>query len=109
MSQVVLSQAGPLPIKTTVMWPSSETVMVALSGSAWSPSANSTVSVKLSIHATTIGTVQMYANVNGTHMAFPTGFFAVNGEIGETTLEITANNATTLTDLNDTFTVALIF
>ena len=109
MFPVIINQAGPLPIKVTVDWPSSGAVMVAVSGSAWTQSPNTTLAVQVSVHATTLGTMQQVANPAGTHLAFPTAFFSVNGEIGSTTFTLTAANATTVTDQNDHFTVALIY
>jgi hypothetical protein len=109
MSQVVINQAGPLPITMKLSWPSTETVLVAVSGSAWSQKPNSMMAVKLTIHSTTIGTLQLFANAAGTHLAFPTAFFAVNGEFGETSIVLTAVDGNTLTDQNDHFTVALIY
>ncbi len=109
MFPVIINQAGPLPITVNVDWPSSGSVMVAVSGSAFTNNPNTTLAVKVTVHSTTLGTVQHYANPAGTHLAFPTAFFAVNGEIGPTTFTLTAANATTITDQNDHFTVALIY
>ena len=49
MDPVVLHQAGPLPIKTTVRWPSSNRVTVAVSGSARAQSPNTMVAVNVTI------------------------------------------------------------
>jgi hypothetical protein len=109
MSQVIINQAGPLPIKAPVSWPSDRTVLVSVSGSAFTQQPNTRLGVTLSIHSTTIGMLQLFANSAGTHMVLPAGFYAVDGEFGETSIVLSAVNGTTLTDKNDLFTVALIY
>jgi hypothetical protein len=109
MSKVVINQAGPLPITVPVSWPSDRAVLVSVSGSAFTQQAGSQLAVKLSIHSTGMGTLQLTANAAGTHMVLPTGFFDVNGVIGGADIVLSAANGTTLTDKNDLFTVALIY
>jgi hypothetical protein len=109
MSQVIINQVGPLPIKAPVSWPSDRAVLVSVSGSAFTQQPNTPLVVTLTIHSTGIGTLRLFANSAGTHMVLPAGFFAVNGAFGDTSIELTAANGTTLTDKNDLFTVALIY
>ena len=109
MSQVIINQVGPLPISVPATWPSDRTVLVAVSGSAFTQQANTPLAVKLSIHSTGIGTLQLFANSAGTHMVLPAGFFSVSGVIGGATVTLSAANGSTLTDKNDLFTVALIY
>lgn len=110
MSQVIINQAGPLPISAPVSWPSDRAVLVSVSGSAFTQQANTALAVKLSIHGTSIGMpLRLWANAAGTHMVLPAGFFDVNGSFGETSIVLSAANGTTLTDKNDLFTVALIY
>ena len=107
-SPIIIDQAGPLPIKTTVEWPSTNTVIVAVSGSAFAQNAATMLTVKLSINDTT-ETVQVFANQASTHLALPTGFFARNGQFGQVAVGLSAGDGNTLTDQNDHFQVALIY
>ena len=107
-SPVIIDQAGPLPIKTTVKWPSTNTVVVAVSGSAYAQKPGTLLTVKLTIHNTT-ETIQVYANQASTHMALPTGFFAIDGEYGQFDITLSAGDGNTFTDQNDHFQVALIY
>lgn len=66
MSQVIINQAGPLPISTRIDWPSDRTVLVSVSGSAYSQQPNTPLAVKVSIHGTTVGTLRLFANAAGT-------------------------------------------
>jgi len=110
MSQVIINKVGPLPITVPVAWPSDRPVMVSVSGSAFTKQPGTQLAVKLSIHSTGIGTVQLMANQAGPHMVLPAGFFDVaSGVIGGADVTLSAANGTTLTDANDLFTVALIY
>jgi hypothetical protein len=108
MFPVIIDQAGPLPIKTSVKWPSSNTIVVAVSGSAYAQKPGTMLTVKLTIHDTT-ETIQVYANQASTHMALPTGFFARDGEYGQVDVTLSAADGNTFTDQNDHFQVALIY
>jgi len=109
MEPVVLHQAGPLPIKTTVRWPSSNLVTVAVSGSAWARNPNTMVAVDVTISSEKIGTLQIFANKAQVHLALPDAFIATQGIFGEFALTLTAANGNTITDENDIFTVALLY
>ena len=109
MSQVIINQVGPLPIKAPVSWPSDRPVLVSVSGSAFTQQPNTPLAVTLSIHNTTIGVLRLFANAAGTHMVLPAGFFDVSGGFGETSIVLSAGNGATLADKNDLFTVALIY
>ncbi|MDB4951131.1 MAG: hypothetical protein JWM27_3780 [Gemmatimonadetes bacterium] len=109
MSQVVIRQAGPLPVKTSFMWPSSESIIVAVSGSAWTQKPNTLLTLQVQVDGKVLGTIQQLAGTAVTHLALPTGFFAVQRQISQAVLTLTAGNDTTIADGNDQFTVALIF
>lgn len=106
---VIIDQAGPLPISTTVQWPSSNRVIIAVSGSAFAPGPGTMLRVKVHVKDTLVGTMQIFANQASTHLAFPTAFSAVFGEYGQFTLRLDAADGNTLTDANDRFRVALLY
>lgn len=107
-SPVIINQTGPLPIKTTVQWPSTGTVIVAVSGSAYAQKPGTMLGVNVTV-ADSSDTIQVYANQSGTHLAIPTGFFPRNGLYGQVTVTLAATDGNTATDVNDHFTVALIY
>lgn len=110
MNPVIINQqAGPLPIQVTIPWPSTSTVVVAASGSAWTQRAGTTLAVNVTIGDVVIATMKLFANQVGTHMALPTTFTAIPGKYGNVTVTLTAANNTTITDQNDYFTVALLY
>ena len=109
MSMKVISQAGPLPIQAEITWPSSEPVVVAVSGSAWTKTPNSMLMVQVSVNEKPIGVLQLFANPASTHLCLPAGFFVTQQPIADSVVSLTAGNGTTATDGNDNFTVTLIF
>lgn len=108
LNPVIIDQAGPLPISATVKWPSSNTVVVAVSGSAYTETPNTMMSMTVTIKDTTVATLNHYANPSLTHLAFPTAFHAIAGGYGEFTITLNAGSGT-ITDVNDHFTVALLY
>lgn len=109
MNPVIINQAGPLPIRTTIPWPSSNTIVVAVSGSAWAQKANTMLTVNVTIEGAVVGVLQQFANAATTHLAFPTAFIALQTQWREATVTLSAANSATVTDQNDNFTVALIY
>lgn len=105
---VIIDQAGPLPIKTSIDWPSTNTVVIAVSGSAFAQQPQTVLTVNLSINDQT-ETLQVYASRAQTHIALPTGFFSRTGEFGPCTVTLSAADSNTVTDQNDHFQVALIY
>jgi hypothetical protein len=108
MSKVMVHQAGPLPIDVQTTWPGNESLLIAVSGSAYAKSPNTMLTVKVQFDSTTLATLQIWANAASTHMAFPTTFFTVPGTIGPVHIGLVAGDGT-LTDVNDMFTVAVIY
>lgn len=106
---VIIDQAGPLPISTKVNWPSSNTVILAVSGSVFAQRPNAMLRVKVYIGGTWISSAQIYANQAATHLTLPTSFYATKGGQGEFTLTLSAADGNTQTDANDRFTVALLY
>jgi hypothetical protein len=108
MSMKVISQAGPLPIQAKLTWPSSEPIVVAVSGSAWTSNPNTMLTVQVAVNGKQIGVLQQYANPASTHLAFPAGFFVTTQQLAPAVISLTAGSGTT-TDGNDNFNVTLIF
>jgi len=109
MSQVIVNKSGPLPITSPISWPSDRTVLLSVTGSAFTKQPGTSLAVQVNVHATNVGMLRLMANQAGTHMALPAGFYALDGIIGETSITLSAANGTTLTDANDIFTIALIY
>lgn len=105
---VIIDQAGPLPISTDVKWPSSEAVVVAVSGTAYAQSPGTMLRVRLYVQNNWIGSIQLMANQASQHVTLPTAFLTTAGVHGEFTVKLVAD-AGTVTDQNDRFTVALLY
>lgn len=105
---VIINQAGPLPISADVKWPSSEAVVIAVSGTAFAQAPGTMLRVRLYVQNNWIGSIQLMANQASQHVTLPTGFLRTAGTFGEFTVKLTADPGT-VTDQNDRFTVALLY
>ena len=98
---------GPLPISATFKAPSDAPATFVLSGSGWCPSANQLIGVTLQLDGNSIGTSQVWSNMQSTHRAFVPVYIPVTLTFGQHTLTLVASNGHTTTDLNDFFNVVL--
>jgi hypothetical protein len=106
-AQVVLSNAaGPLP--TSVAFPSKGgPLLLIVSGSAWTGTTAGHIGVTVQLDAANVGTLSEYTNEPGSHKAFPTRVLRVDAPAGNHTMNLLAD-ATTVTDLNDFFSVTVV-
>jgi len=101
--QLIIAQAGPLPIKVSTGIGSDGPSVLTLVGSAWSMSANQLIGVSLSIDGEPVGNAQIFSNGASTHRAVIPMTLAYTFTYGPHTFELTAMNPQTTTDLNDFF------
>jgi hypothetical protein len=101
--QVIIAQAGPLPIKVSTDIGSDGPCVLTLAGSVWSTSANQLIGVSLSIDGEPVANAQIFSNGPTTHRAVVPMTLPYTFTYGSHTFELTAMNAQTTTDLNDLF------
>jgi hypothetical protein len=104
----IINQVGPLPLKTQFNSPMDGPAILVVTGSLWSQSNNVMLTMDVQLDGASIGTAQIFSNGSSTHRAFSTLFIAVNLSYGPHTL-VLISGANTVSDLNDTFAVSLIF
>lgn len=104
--QVILNQAGPLPIKATFDAPGDEPMYIEVNGSVWSQSTGVMIGIAVQLDATPLGVAQVYSNGNATHRPVVPGYFQVLVGEGTHTLYLTAAN-NTVSDINDIYTAVL--
>jgi hypothetical protein len=98
----VISQAGPLPIKSaSFKAPVDGPVVFVVTGSAYSNTANVTISFSVLLDNNVIGTAQVFSNAAQTHRVLPPLFIPVDLTYGNHTCVIMASP--TATDYNDHF------
>lgn len=114
MAQVIINQAGPLPIEADVQTGSSGPATLIVGGSAWSEVENTMLGVDVLFDGEVVGTAKIFSNGTATHRALVPMHFAVDlnkqfdNETPPTyTVVLQAANGSTVTDTNDWFQVVL--
>lgn len=106
----ILNQApGGLPISATFTAPADGPVFFVLSGSVWSATANQLIGVTLELDGKAIGSASIYSNGVSTHRAVVPSYIPVKLAYGPHKITLIAENAATVSDLNDRFDLALMY
>ena len=105
--QVILSQAGPLPITANFSAPGDEPMYLEVNGSVWTQSVNAMIGIAIALDGTNVGTAQLFSNGNATHRAVVPAYIAVQFSQGQHTLQLSAAPGTTVSDFNDFFTAVI--
>ena len=116
--QVIINQAGGLPISAEVMTGSVGPATLIVSGSAWSPDSNKLIGVDVLLDGTSVGQAVIYSNEPSEHRALVTMHLPIELDKPFTgdpptepptyTVELAALNADTNADQNDWFQVVLL-
>jgi hypothetical protein len=104
--QVLISQAGPLPIKAAFSAPSDAPMFLSVNGSVWTQSANQMTGIQIQIDDAVIGTAQIFSNGNATHRAVVPAYIAVQLQQGSHSITL-SNLTNTVSDSNDLYTAVL--
>src|SRR5688572_22535607 len=67
--QVIIGQAGPLPIKATADIESDGPAVLTLAGSVWTQTSNSMIGVSLLVDGEAAGSARIFSNGPTTHRA----------------------------------------
>ena len=109
--QTLISAAGPLPLSTTFTAEGDGDVIFYVSGSAWSQTAGSLLSITLYLDGQAIGTISAFTNEAASHKTLVPAFFPATLTAGghKIGLAVQSSGTTTVTDLNDNFSVILMY
>ena len=104
--QVLIDQAGPLPIKGTFQSPGDEPLYLEINGSVWTQSVNVMIGIDIQVDGQYVGTAHIFSNGNATHRAVVPAYIQV--QLGEGTHAVTLSPAAnTVSDSNDYYTAVL--
>ncbi len=106
--QTLIAAAGPLPLSTTFTAEGDGDVIFYVSGSAWSESAGSAISITLYLDGQAIGTISAYTNEPTSHKTLVPVFFPATLTFGDHKIGLAVEGGT-VTDYNDNFSVTLIY
>lgn len=105
--QVLLSQAGPLPINVSFNAPGDSPMYIEVNGSVWSQSADKLIGVAVSLDGQAMGNAQIFSNGNTTHRAVVPAYIPVKLTQGQHTLTLAASTPDTVSDYNDFYTAVI--
>lgn len=105
--QVIISQAGPLPITVAFNAPGNEPMYLEINGSVWAPAANQMIGISAALNGTILGHAQIFSNGPNTHRAVVPAYFDLRFSDGPQSLTLTAANSNTTSDSNDFYNAVL--
>jgi hypothetical protein len=107
--QVIISQAGPLPITVTFNAPGDEPMYLEVDGSVWSPDTDNMIGIGIELDGQAVGAAQIFSNGNTTHRAVVPAYIPIQLDEGQHTLSLSLNNSATVSDYNDFYTAVIHF
>jgi hypothetical protein len=105
--QVILSQAGPLPITANFNAPGNEPMYLEINGSVWTQSANQMIGIAIALDGRVVGTAKIFSNANATHRAVVPAYIPIQLSQGQHKLTLSASPGTTVSDYNDFYTAVI--
>ena len=105
--QVIVNQAGPLPIKATFEAPGDEPMYLEVNGSVWCQYADTMIGIGIDLDGQTIGAAQIFSNGNATHRAVVPAYLPIQLSEGQHTLYLYLNTGETVSDSNDFYTAVI--
>src|SRR5215211_8427614 len=106
--QVILSQAGPLPVTGTFDAPGDSPMYIEVNGSVWTQSANQMIGIQIALDGNNIGTAKIFSNAAATHRTVVPAYLPVKLSQGQHKLTLSAiTPGTTVSDFNDFYTAVI--
>jgi hypothetical protein len=105
--QVIIAQAGPLPITVPFNAPGDELMYLEVNGSVWSQIPNQMIGILVELDGNVLGQAQIFSNGSSTHRAVVPAYFQVQLSEGQHSLTLTLPNISTTSDYNDFYTAVL--
>jgi hypothetical protein len=105
--QVILAQAGPLPITVSFNAPGDEPMWLEVNGSVWSQIGNQMIGFSVELDNNVLGQAQIFSNDPTTHRAVVPAYFEVQLNEEQYSLTLTRANISTVSDSNDNYTAVL--
>ena len=106
--QVLISQAGPLPLTAAFSSPGDLPMFVEVSGSVWTQTANKMIGIQIEIDGAVVGTAKIFSNAAATHRAVVPLYVPVKLAQGQHKIVLSVSpGTTTVSDLNDLFSAVL--
>ena len=105
--QVIVQQAGPLPIKATFQAPGNAPMYLSVNGSVWSQTANVMIGIAVDLDGKKVGEARIFSNGTATHRAVVPAYIPIKLQQGPHTLTLSADTTQTVSDFNDFYTAVI--
>jgi hypothetical protein len=105
--QVIVQQAGPLPIKVTFQALGDLPTYMEVNGSVWSQSANVVIGIEVNLDGQNVGQAKLFSNGTATHRAVVPTYIPIKLTHGSHTITLSAATPQTVSDYNDFYTVVI--
>lgn len=105
--QVIISQAGPLPITVTFNSPGDDPMYLEVNGSVWSQGTGNMIGIGIDLDTQNVGAAQLYNNASTTHRAVVPAYIPIQLAEGPHTLTLSGSSSTTVSDINDFYTAVI--
>jgi len=104
--QVIINQAGALPITTTFNGVGDMPMYLEVNGSVWSQTANVMIGIDIAIDGQAVGTAYIFSNGASTHRAVVPAYIPIKLSQGPHKLTLSASK-NTVSDINDYYTAVV--
>jgi len=104
--QVILQQAGPLPITATFNSIGDSPMYLEVNGSVWTQTANVMIGIDIQIDGQAAGKAMIFSNGPSTHRTVVPAYIQVKLGQGQHKLTLSASS-NTVSDSNDHFTAVI--
>lgn len=105
--QVIIAQAGPLPITASFKAIGDEPVYLEVTGTVWANQTNQMIGIAISLDGTPVGAAQVFSNQNTTHRAVAPAYIPLKLTQGQHTLTLSAKTSPTTSDSNDFYNAVI--
>lgn len=105
----IFDNVGPLPLNANLKVETNAPALLMISGSVWTKTQNSNIGIQLLIDGNVVAGAGIFCNPTSQHMAVVTAYVPVQLSISTHKFTLQVSNGQTISDLNDTYNVCLLY
>ena len=105
--QVILQQAGPLPLQANFAAPGDGPMYLVVNGSVWSQSANVVIGIAVELDGQKVGEARIFSNGTATHRSVVPTYIPIKLKAGQHTLTLKPDTTQTVSDYNDFYAAVI--
>lgn len=105
--QVIVNQAGPLPIKATFNALTDEPMCLEVNGSVWCQFANIIIKIGIDLDGQNVGSTQIFSGASSTHRTVVPAYIPIQLSQGQHTLDLYLDSDEALSDDHDFYTAVI--